>query len=76
MINIYEDALRHTDAELIEWVYRCIVKTNRLFHESIEQKNEWEIGVCLSNYEIIETMLKKIHERNQERLGKASADVL
>lgn len=69
MINVVEDMLaKHSDAEIIEYLYNEITEVARTYKLTADNKlpAEYIWAATYNVYEIRE-ILKALHRRNQER---------
>ena len=73
MINIVDDMLtRHSDDEIIEYLYNILTDTSKKFEVSLEQDAPEYLWTAHPNIEVAREILKKMRKRNEERRIQAN----
>lgn len=60
---------RHTDAELVEYMYRTTVGVLKNYKTALEQKDPNILWVNVSDIEMVGSILKAMNKREQEKLA-------
>ncbi len=67
---IGEMLAKHTDAEIIEHLYRCMLGVLKNYKISLEKGNAEAIWASLGDVEQATTILGAMHKRNEDRLAQ------
>lgn len=70
-MDLIDDMLaKHSDDEIIAYLYSLLSSTNKSFNDAIMDENRVLMGSCYPNYSQAATILQKLKRRNDERQAR------
>lgn len=61
---------KHTDPEIIEYLYRCMIGVMKNYRIALEKGNTETLWASVADIEQTTSILGAMHKRNEERLAQ------